>query len=157
MINRDNLGVTVKVAMVKQNSLIEGMFSDADRAAITAWQIHTYGNFKRAHRMAIMNEPGEASRPAGHQAQARSGSAEAKKGKGKEKRGGSRQGKGAKGSSQQGRMTSMTYDPTFSGDWGSGRGSEQYPPWAGSSASTWWATDEHDSTGETSNSSSWRR
>ena len=78
MINKDNLGLTVKVAMVKQNSLIEGMFSDADRAAITAWQIHTYGNFKRAQRSAIKNEPDEAPRPDGHQAQARSGRAEAK-------------------------------------------------------------------------------
>ena len=43
MINKDNLGLTVKVAMVKQNSLIEGMFSDADRAAIQARQIRLNG------------------------------------------------------------------------------------------------------------------
>ena len=83
MVNMAALGVTIKVAMVKQNSLIEGMFSEDDRKRISEYMHGIYGNFKKAQRLALKNEPEEAFHPDDHQVRDKGNDAGSTKGKGK--------------------------------------------------------------------------
>ena len=142
-----------------QNEAISRMFSEIDRAAVTAWRINTYRNFKKAQRLAIRDhdQPGGVPHPEGHQAQTKGGSAGANKGKGKDKRSDTRRGKGAKGSGHRERTQSPTYNAALSGEWGAGQGEAQYPPWTKASASEWWAMDDQDQYDGASRTSTWRR